>query len=96
MTEMTESIPQKGFRVTGRVQGVGFRWWTQKKGVDLGISGTVKNLPDGSVEVHAVGLASALDEFRALLRKGPWSATVTSVEEIPSLDALPAVFEVRF
>jgi acylphosphatase len=93
---MTESIPQRGFRITGRVQGVGFRWWTQKKGMDLGIRGTVKNLPDGSVEVHAVGLASELDELCRLLRKGPWSAKVASVEEITSREALPEVFEVRF
>ena len=93
---MTNSTSQRGYLVTGRVQGVGFRWWTHKKGSELGIRGTVKNLPDGTVEVHAAGTSTELEELRRHLLKGPWGATVQSVEEVPSPDQLPNPFEVRF
>ena len=93
---MTQSTSQKGYRVTGRVQGVGFRWWTHTKGNELGIRGTVKNLPDGAVEVHAAGIPTELEALRRHLEAGPWSAVVQSVEEIPSLSRLPMSFEVRF
>jgi acylphosphatase len=93
---MTEAKAQKGYRVSGRVQGVGYRWWTYEKGTELGLRGTVKNLPDGTVEVHAAGSTVQLEELKRLLGKGPWSATVHSVEEIPSLESIPTTFEVRF
>lgn len=82
--------------MSGRVQGVGFRWWVQRKGSELGVSGTVKNLLDGSVEVHAAGCLVEVEAFCELLAKGPWAASVRSVEEIPSTETLPANFEVLF
>jgi len=42
-------------RIRGRVQGVGFRWWTQAVALDIGVAGWASNLPDGSVEVVAEG-----------------------------------------
>ena len=75
-------MPEAAFRVTGRVQGVGFRWWTRLQARELGISGTVKNASDGSVEVQARGEAAALDELRRRLSSGPPSAHVDSVEPI--------------
>lgn len=91
---MTDAISQVGFLVSGRVQGVGFRWWTQKKGNELGVGGTVKNLADGSVEVHAAGTVNEVEALRELLLKGPWAAKVRSVREIASSETLPSAFEV--
>lgn len=54
-------------RVSGRVQGVGFRWWTQRTAEHLGLVGTVENLPDGRVEVHAQGEDAAVDALVAAL-----------------------------
>jgi acylphosphatase len=51
--------------VTGRVQGVGFRWWTQNTARALGLAGSVRNLPDGGVEIVAQGEPDAV---RRLLR----------------------------
>lgn len=67
------------FRVTGQVQGVGFRWWTKRQAAALGLCGWARNLADGSVEVTAAGPASALAEFQSRLRHGPAAAAVTKV-----------------
>ncbi|HET7100827.1 MAG TPA: acylphosphatase [Terriglobia bacterium] len=67
--------------VTGRVQGVGFRYFTENVANRLGLSGYVKNCADGSVEAYAIGDAAALDEFRTHLEKGPRSARVDQVQE---------------
>lgn len=69
-----------GFRVHGRVQGVGFRWWTRRTAGQLGIAGSVRNMPDGTVEVRACGPPDALREFEARLRHGPRSASVARLE----------------
>jgi len=92
---MSEEQPQKGFRVTGRVQGVGFRWWTKNTADGLSVSGTVRNLADGSVEVHARAQADVLQVFGKKLEEGPWAARVEDVEEIPSEVELPTGFEIR-
>ncbi len=76
----------KGFlraRVTGRVQGVGFRWSAVNEARRLGLRGRVRNAADGSVEVEAEGDAGALAEFFAWLRRGPSGAWVTGVEVDP-------------
>jgi acylphosphatase len=75
-------MPDAAFRVTGRVQGVGFRWWTRLQARDLKLDGTVRNAADGSVEVQARGEAAALDELRRRLSSGPPGARVDSVEPI--------------
>ncbi|MBW3569805.1 MAG: acylphosphatase [Gemmatimonadetes bacterium] len=69
--------------MTGRVQGVGFRWWTRSLAVRLGITGTVRNLPDGSVAVHARGTDDQLRRLRAQLAEGPPGARVDSVDPLP-------------
>jgi acylphosphatase len=71
---------ERGFRLKGRVQGVGFRWWTRKTAQELGVVGTVKNLPDGSVEVMARAEEPVMDRFAAKLRRGPSVARVAEVE----------------
>jgi len=73
----------RGFRVTGRVQGVGFRWWTEAQARALDLSGFVRNLADGSVEVQAVGTVEDLERLERALWDGPDAAAVARVEEHP-------------
>ena len=75
---------QVGYRVTGRVQGVGYRWWTREVATELGVCGTAENCPDGSVVVHATAPAEVLEAFAIRLAKGPWIARVDRVERVPS------------
>ena len=56
------------YRVAGLVQGVGFRWTAQRIARSLGITGTVRNLPDGTVELEAHGAAEALERLRQALQ----------------------------
>ena len=67
--------------VSGRVQGVGFRWFTRRAAQELGLAGRVRNLPDGRVEVEAAGGPERLEDLRARLRQGPPGARVTGLEE---------------
>jgi acylphosphatase len=76
-------------RLTGRVQGVGFRWFVRREAQELGLTGRVRNLPDGSVEVEAAGGPEPLAAFRARLRQGPPGARVTHLEE-EELSSVPA------
>lgn len=76
-------MAEAGFRVTGRVQGVGFRWWTRSLATELGLTGAVRNLADGSVAVHARGSDAQLAALRARLADGPPGARVTAVESVP-------------
>lgn len=81
-----------GFLVTGRVQGVGFRWWTRRVACRLGLSGTVRNLSNGCVEVRARGSAAALAELERSLRIGPLAAAVDAVESVPVVGFVPEGF----
>jgi len=68
-------------RVTGRVQGVGFRWWVQRQAEALSLVGWVMNADDErSVELVAEGGATALDELARRLAIGPPGARVDSFE----------------
>lgn len=76
-------MTRAGYVVAGRVQGVGFRWWTQRLARELGIAGTVRNCADGTVEVFAAGTPGDMKRFRESLGKGPPFARVDSIFEIP-------------
>lgn len=67
--------------ISGRVQGVNFRYYTQKTANELGVTGWVRNNPDGTVEVTAEGPHGKLEELLQFLRQGPPAARVRSVEE---------------
>lgn len=67
--------------VSGRVQGVGFRWFTRKAAQELGLLGQVRNLSDGRVEVEVAGTAEGLTAFRARLRQGPPGSRVNDLVE---------------
>ena len=75
-------MPTKRYLVSGRVQGVGFRNYTQKKARQVGINGTVRNLPDGRVEVIAQAEGAKLEQFEIYVRRGPMSSQVSGVEVI--------------
>ena len=66
--------------VSGIVQGVGYRYYTLRKAGALGLTGFVRNLPDGRVEVEVEGEESAIQEFIGFLRKGPIGAHVYDVQ----------------
>ncbi|MCB1330342.1 MAG: acylphosphatase [Maritimibacter sp.] len=67
-------------RVTGRVQGVSFRAWTQGRARALGLDGWVRNEPDGSVSALFGGESSAVDEMLSALHIGPRWSNVTGIE----------------
>ena len=71
------------------MQGVGFRWWTTRTAEALGLRGTVRNRPDGAVEIVAAGSAEALRTFRSRLEEGPSGARVEKVRTVPSADPPP-------
>ena len=73
-------IVARRFVIAGRVQGVGFRFFTEAAAVREGIRGWVRNVPDGRVEISAEGDADALDRFERSLRHGPPHARVERVE----------------
>jgi acylphosphatase len=67
--------------ISGRVQGVGYRYFAQNAAAALGLSGYARNLDDGRVEIYAVGPSEALSELSARLREGPRWADVRGVDE---------------
>jgi acylphosphatase len=69
-------------RVTGTVQGVGFRWFVVRRATDLGLTGWTANQRDGSVQVVAEGTPSALDELDGQLHEGPPGAHVDNVDVV--------------
>jgi acylphosphatase len=84
------------FLVSGRVQGVGFRWFVLRVAEREGLTGFVRNLPDGGVEVVAHGESALLARLAAALREGPPHAQVASVtvtDEPPIV--VPSRFEIR-
>jgi acylphosphatase len=75
------TVQRLTLRVVGRVQGVGFRWWTVRQAEDLGVTGWVMNADDErSVELVAEGDAATLDRLEQRVREGPPGAWVESVD----------------
>jgi acylphosphatase len=68
------------FLISGRVQGVGYRYFAERSARATGVTGWARNLDDGRVEVHANGTSAQLEDFEARLRMGPRFADVRSVE----------------
>jgi acylphosphatase len=66
--------------ISGRVQGVGFRYFTEAAAQREGVAGWVRNLPDRSVEVVAEGDADAVERFERAVRNGPAGARVERVD----------------
>ena len=81
MTPPQKATEARRFIVRGRVQGVGFRWFVEREAHTLGIAGWVRNNPDSSVEVLAMGTRDQLSGLRSRLQQGPRAARVDNVEE---------------
>ena len=83
--------------VSGRVQGVGFRWHVREAGRRESLAGWVRNLPDGRVELVARGEANAMERFLGSVRAGPAGSTVEGVEreDIGVDGSMPYPFAVR-
>ena len=73
------TVPLAPARVSGRVQGVGFRWWTRSRALELGLSGSATNTDDGSVEVVAQGPRDACERLLALMSGGGTPGHVRAV-----------------
>lgn len=84
-------VVRRAATVTGRVQGVSFRWYTERRAQELGLTGWVRNHDDGSVRLEAQGPEAAVAELVAWLHEGPPHARVTGVQvhdvEVRSGDA---------
>ena len=82
---------------TGRVQGVGFRWFVLREAERRGLRGFARNLRDGSVEVVAAGTPQALEELARALQQGPAHAQVERVErsDVPHELVIPNDFDIR-
>ncbi len=78
---MSAQKTAKLYRVRGRVQGVGFRYFVEHAANAIGVRGYVRNLDDDSVEVYASGTRDQLSELAGLLWKGPRWAEVRGVNE---------------
>jgi acylphosphatase len=75
-------LAARRFLVSGRVQGVGFRYFVQEAAMVEGLAGWVRNLPSGAVEVFAEGDAEALERFARKVARGPSAARVDNVETV--------------
>lgn len=83
-------------RISGRVQGVGYRDWAQRKAVALGLSGWVRNLANGEVEGLFNGSADAVDAMLAACHRGPQLARVDEVKVIEPAEQVSGSFSVRY
>jgi acylphosphatase len=85
------------YTISGRVQGVCFRHYTVLEAERLGISGTVRNLPDERVEVFAQGDEAGITQFESFLHTGPRSARVERVErEVLDQDLVYKGFDISW
>jgi acylphosphatase len=82
-------------RLTGRVQGVFFRAWTQQQAQRLGVAGWIRNCPDGSVEAKLAGEEEAVGQLIDRMREGPPGAEVDHVEVEDVATEVFDRFEVR-
>ena len=81
--ESRRAMPEpitRHFLISGRVQGVGFRWYVEREAQLIGVAGWVRNLEDGGVEVMAAGSGAQLAALYEKLEKGPRAARVDRVE----------------
>ncbi|HUW98718.1 MAG TPA: acylphosphatase [Acidiferrobacter sp.] len=82
--------------VSGTVQGVGFRAFVQREGQGLGLTGWVRNRPNGTVEILVCGSVARMQALEAAVAIGPRGARVTRVDRRPAqADPVPIDFSVR-
>lgn len=100
MAEKPQAVPgltAARWVVSGRVQGVGFRYFVLRRANTMGLAGWVSNLPDGRVEVAARGPADAISRLEQALRSGPPMSQVSNVDRSDISDEvdMPKSFEIR-
>lgn len=96
---MSDQVQHKAVHiiVRGLVQGVGFRYFVLRRAQPLGLTGWVRNLPNGTVEIHAEGPESRLQQLLDLVASGPSGARVTEVEHFwTTATGAFTDFQVRF
>jgi acylphosphatase len=94
---MTPAAERLTAKVVGRVQGVGYRFFTVKTGRGLRLTGYARNCPDGSVEVVAEGARARLMQLLGALRRGPSGSQVDHVHsEFETATGEFAGFDVRY
>ncbi|SEA11328.1 acylphosphatase [Selenomonas ruminantium] len=82
---------------TGRVQGVGFRMFVQQNAMNLGITGWVKNMSDGTVTMELQGPQAAIDRLEAIIREGNYFIKVQSFGlEVRDVVAMEQRFEIHY
>ena len=92
--ELLQTKECRLFLIEGKVQGVWYREATRREAENMGITGHVKNMPDGSVQVLACGEPGSLNRLGEWLKQGPPLAQVERVEWIVSSNQCPATFVV--
>lgn len=80
---LESSVRAARWRISGTVQGVSYRYFTQEAAHELQLTGWVRNLPDGAVEVQVAGDSQVLERFRERLLRGPRFANVEGITEEP-------------
>jgi acylphosphatase len=88
-------VPAYRYVASGRVQGVGYRYFVLRQADALGVSGFARNRADGAVEVVAEGTEGALTDFEARLREGPSFAEVENVEREAIAERGSSGFHIR-
>lgn len=83
-------------RISGRVQGVGYRDWTVHKAAEFGLSGWVRNLASGEVEAVFSGPAATVERMLEACRRGPQLARVDAVRIISPAEPVTGSFSVRY
>ena len=83
---MTAAVETVRLRITGQVQGVGYRLWMTRTAASLGLRGWVRNRTDGGVEALVTGPPEAVAAMIEVSRKGPFGAQVTDVTVTPDKD----------
>ena len=82
---------------TGRVQGVGFRMFVQQNAMELGVTGWVKNMSDGTVTMELQGPQAAIDRLEAIIREGNYFIKVQSFGlEVRDVVAMEQRFEIHY
>ncbi len=83
------ALETRRYVISGRVQGVGFRWFVEREAAQIGVTGWVRNCPNGDVEVVATGTPEQHASLRPKLRQGPRAARIDHVGEskVPLVEA---------
>ncbi len=92
---MANNLETRRSVISGRVQGVGFRWFVEREAAQLGIGGWVRNTEDGDVEVMATGTREQHRSLRARLQEGPRAARVDYVSESPAALLETSLFRIE-